>query len=155
MNFDEIKKIVELMQENNLAEFEMEKEGFRILMRKPQPTIITQQAVPVVPPQVDLAAQPQVAGEKAPAEEKDDDKYEIIASPMVGTFYAAPSPDSEPFVKVGDEIQIEDVVCILEAMKVMNEIKAEIHGVIADILVENTEPVEFGPPLFKVEVIPS
>ncbi len=73
---------------------------------------------------------------------------------MVGTFYASPSPDSDPFVAAGDEVEDEDVVCILEAMKVMNEIKAEVHGKIVETLVENTDPVEYGQPLFKVELLP-
>jgi len=155
MDLDEIKQIIELMEENNLAEFEMEKEGFRIAMRKSQPIVVNSQpAVSVMAPQVEQA-QSQTGAETGKALEaaKDDDKYETILSPMVGTYYAAPSPDSEPYVKVGDEVDTESVVCILEAMKVMNEIKAEVKGRITDILVENTEPVEYGQPLFKVELL--
>jgi acetyl-CoA carboxylase biotin carboxyl carrier protein len=151
MNIDEIKKIVELMEENDLAEFEMEKDGFRIAMRKSQPTVVAQQTVPAVAPQTDPDVQAGIPADKTSEEE--EGKYETIISPMVGTFYAAPSPDSEPYVRVDDEIENETVVCILEAMKVMNEIKAEVHGRIADVLVENAEPVEFGQPLFKVELL--
>ncbi len=153
MNIDEIKKIVELMEENDLAEFEMEKDGFRIAMRKYQPTVITQQTVPAVAPQKNSEVQAGASEEKASGEEEEQGGLETIVSPMVGTFYSAPSPDSEPFVRVNDEIENETVICILEAMKVMNEIKAEVHGRIADILVENAEPVEFGQPLFKVELL--
>jgi acetyl-CoA carboxylase biotin carboxyl carrier protein len=154
MNIDEIRMILQLMQENDLAEFEMEKEGFRIALKKSQPTIVTQQSVQQMMPQMPVANPQAAPVEKSPAEKEDKGKYYEIISPMVGTFYAAPSPDSEPFVKVGDEIHTDEVVCILEAMKVMNEIKSEVHGRIAEILVENTEPVEYGQALFKVEVLP-
>jgi len=154
MDLDEIKQIIELMEENNLAEFEMEKDGFRIAMRKSQPIIVNSQpAGSVVAPQVEQSAPQTGAGTGKAPEAEDEDKYETILSPMVGTYYASPSPDSEPYVRVGDEVDIESVVCILEAMKVMNEIKAEVRGRIADILVENTEPVEYGQPLFKVELL--
>jgi len=152
MDLDEIKQIIELMEENNLAEFEMEKDGFRIAMRKSQPVVVNSQpAVSVMAPQVEQAGSQ--TGAETPEAAKDEDKYETILSPMVGTYYSAPSPDSEPYVRVGDEVDIESVVCILEAMKVMNEIKAEVKCRIVDILVENTEPVEFGQPLFKVELL--
>lgn len=152
MDIDEIKQIIELMRQNDLAEFELEREGFRIAMRKSQPAVVTQQTVPVIAAQPNTAVPESiVVTEKPAAEDEDEGKYEVIVSPMVGTFYAAPSPDSEPFVKIGDEVEKEDVVCILEAMKVMNEIKAEVQGRIIDILAENAEPVEFGQPLFKIE----
>ena len=153
MNIDEIKKILQLMEENNLAEFEMEKEGFRIALKKSQPTIVAQQSSPQILPQAQILAPQITPTEKTPSDKEDKNKYLEIISPMVGTFYAATSPDSEPFVQIGDEIHHDDVVCILEAMKVMNEIKSEIHGRIVDILVENAEPVEFGQTLFKVEIL--
>ena len=150
MDFDEIKQIVQLMQENDLSEFELEREGFRIVMRKAKPEIITHHSVPIAAPQV-IASGP--GGEKAEkAAPEEDENYEVIKSPMVGTFYTSPSPDSDPYVRIGDQVGEDTVVCILEAMKVMNEIKAEVRGKIVDILVENAEPVEYGQALFKVDV---
>jgi acetyl-CoA carboxylase biotin carboxyl carrier protein len=154
MNIDEIKKILQLMQENDLAEFEMEKEGFRIALKKAQPAITSQVPIQQTLPQMQASMQQSAQVEKSSTEKEDKGKYHEIISPMVGTFYAAPTPDSEPFVKVGDEIHSDEVVCILEAMKVMNEIKSEVHGRVVDILVENAEPVEFGQLLFKIEVLP-
>lgn len=153
MNIEEIKKILQLMQENNLAEFEMEKDGFRIALKKSQPEYQSPPQVQNVLSQVPQTHPQTAHSEKPVAEKEDKTKYHEIVSPMVGTFYASPSPDSEPFVKIGDEIHADDVICILEAMKVMNEIKSEVHGRIVDILVENAEPVEFGQPLFKVEIL--
>lgn len=153
MNIEEIKKILQLMQENNLAEFEMEKDGFRIALKKSQPQNQSQHQPQNVLPQMSQINTQTVVPEKPVLEKEDKTKYHEIISPMVGTFYAAPSPDSEPFVKIGDEINVDDVLCILEAMKVMNEIKSEVHGRIVDILVENGESVEYGQPLFKVEIL--
>ncbi len=157
MELDEIKKIVQLMDENNLVEFEMEREGFKISLKKAQSNQGTAQLITQQPAQ--FAQMPQNTSppvqEAAPsqkaAEEEIGENIETIASPMVGTFYAAPSPESAPYVTVGQEIDADDVVCILEAMKVMNEIKAEVSGKIIEVLVENGEPVEFGQSLFKVQ----
>lgn len=153
MNIDEIKKILQLMQENELTEFEMEKEGFRIALKKSQPVIQQQPQIQQVAPQIPNTIHQTPTVEKTTVEKDNKEQYHEIVSPMVGTFYAAPSPDSEPFVKIGDEIHEDDVLCILEAMKVMNEIKSEVHGRIVDILVENGEPVEYEQPLFKVEIL--
>ncbi len=157
MELDEIKKIVQLMDENNLVEFEMEREGFKISLKKAQsnqgtaPFVTQQPAQFAQMPQNNPAPVQEAApSQKAPGEEIGEN-VEIIASPMVGTFYAAPSPESAPYVTVGQEIDADEVVCILEAMKVMNEIKAEVSGKIVEVLVENGEPVEFGQPLFKVQ----
>jgi acetyl-CoA carboxylase biotin carboxyl carrier protein len=154
MNIDEIKKILQLMQENDLAEFEMEKEGFRIALRKSVPGIINQQAAPQALSPMPIQSPQMSPAEKPSAGKEDAGKYYEVVSPMVGTFYAAPTPDSEPFVNVGDEVHHDNVVCILEAMKVMNEIKSEVHGKIVDILVENAESVEYGQPLFRIELLP-
>ena len=103
-------------------------------------------ALPAAP-----AAQPAAApAGPAPALVESDDATEPLASPMVGTFYRAPSPDAEPFVSVGDPVGDDTTICVIEAMKVLNEIKAEMNGRIVEILVENGEPVEFGQPLFRV-----
>lgn len=151
MDISEIKKIVELMQEHDVSKFELEEESFRlalvrgaaddIKMVSPLPAAAPLPAAPPAP----AAAAPAAA----PAAEEDDGSAEI-KSPIVGTFYRSSSPDSDPFVKVGDTVDKDSVVCIVEAMKVMNEIKAEVKGKITKILVENASPVVYGQPLFKI-----
>lgn len=140
----EIKVIIDLMKKNDLSVFEIEKEGFRIKLQR-GPSV---QAAPV-------AAQPKTAAttaEAALAVPKTIESVQLkeIVSPMVGTFYRAASPDGPPFVDVGKTVTEETVVCIIEAMKVMNEIKAETSGVIAEVVAENGKPVQFGQVLFKV-----
>jgi acetyl-CoA carboxylase biotin carboxyl carrier protein len=145
MDLDEIRQILQLMDENDLAEFELERDGLRIALRKAVAGVPMVTALP-------QAAAPAQAVAATPPEAKDEGKFAYVTSPMVGTFYVAPSPDSPPFVNVGDAVGKDTVVCILEAMKVMNEIKAELDGTVVEILVENAEPVEYGEPLFRVEV---
>lgn len=158
MDVKNIKRIIELMSENDLSEFELAEEGFRITIRRPYagsaPMMMSPMA-PGYPPQnfampAAPAAAPAAAG-SPPAADPAADNLIPVTSPMVGTFYRSPSPESDSFVNPGDEIDPESVVCIIEAMKVMNEIKAEVGGVIKKILVENATPVEFGQPLFLVE----
>ncbi len=144
MKLDEIKDVVELMLANDLVEFEMEEEGRRIAIKRGAPP----PAVPLPAPAAPAA--PAAAAPAAPAE---DPNCEIVKAPFVGTFYAAASPDSPPYVKIGQEVTQDSVLCIVEAMKVMNEIKAEVRGVIREILVENARPVQYGQPLFKIEKI--
>ena len=151
MDLKAIKQVVELMKRSELSEFELEEEGFKLrLTRKGSeaPQVI-QAVAPVAAP----ATQPQASAapaaiESAPAE---DPNLSTITSPMVGTFYAAASPDSPSFVKVGQKTDADTVVCIIEAMKVMNEIQAELSGTIVECLVENGQAVEYGQPLFKVK----
>jgi len=146
MDLDEIQKIIKLMDDNNLVEFEMEKEGFRIALKKGQPMLVAAPgSIPTVLPQ-NVSAPPSAVEELKTAEET-----EVIVSPMVGTFYAAPSPDSPPYVTVGQRVEANEIVCIIEAMKVMNEIPAEMSGTITEILVGNGEPVEYGQPLFRMK----
>ena len=144
----EIKTLIDLMKKNDLLVFEIEKEGFRIKLQRgpsgeaaavaPLPTAISPAAT--TPPEA--ASGLPKAMESVPLKE--------IVSPMVGTFYRAASPDASPFVDVGKTVTEETVVCIIEAMKVMNEIKAETSGVIAEVVAENGKPVQFGQALFKV-----
>jgi acetyl-CoA carboxylase biotin carboxyl carrier protein len=144
----EIKAVIDLMKKHDLSVFEIEKEGFRLKLQRgasaPQATI----AAPVV------AAGPTKAapgGEPPPAAKPIESvSMKEIVSPMVGTFYRAASPDAPSFVEVGKPVTEETVVCIIEAMKVMNEIKAETSGVIAEVLAENGKPVQFGQALFRV-----
>jgi len=152
MDLEEIKQILQLMDENELAEFELERDGLRIALRKASSTAPAIAGVAMPQGTVPAAAAPPSAGPAETAKETAEDKTAYIKSPMVGTFYVAPSPDSPPFVGLGEKIGKDDVVCILEAMKVMNEIKAELEGTIMEVLAENGEPVEYGQPLFRVEV---
>lgn len=145
----EIKAIIDLMKKNDLSVFEIEKEGFRLKLQRGS----TGQAAATAPL---LAAVPPKAGTTAPEASSVAPKavetvpLREIVSPMVGTFYRAASPDASSFVDVGKTVTEETVVCIIEAMKVMNEIKAETSGVIAEIVAENGKPVQFGQVLFKV-----
>ena len=149
MELDEIRALIELMKENDLSVFKMEKEGIKITLKKTgaEQILVDTSPLPAPPGPVQEAA---VAPAPEPADENVPDGKQI-KSPMVGTFYRAPSPESEPYVNEGDEIAPGKVVCIIEAMKVMNEIKAEVSGVIAEICAENGKPVEFGEPLFRLK----
>lgn len=156
MNIKEIKEMINLMNENNLTELEVEKEGMRIRLKKSTSGEITMHEV--APPTVFTAppanttypAAPAVAPESN-AEKSSPGKTTEIKAPMVGTFYLAPSPESPAFVEINQTIEVGQVICIIEAMKLMNEIKSEIKGKIVDVLVDNAEPVEFGQPLFLIE----
>ena len=143
----ELKRVVALMRANDLFEVEMEEEGRRIrVVRGGAPAV--SYAAPAAPV---AAAQPAAAAAAAPAPAAAKESRGVeIPSPMVGTFYRSPSPDASPYVEVGDRIGKDSPICIVEAMKVMNEIKAEVEGEILEILVQNGEPVEFGQPLFLV-----
>jgi acetyl-CoA carboxylase biotin carboxyl carrier protein len=141
----EIKTIIDLMKKNDLSVFEIEKEGFRLKLQ----TGASGQTAPVGAVPVKTAMAVPEAAPDSPKAIESVSMREIV-SPMVGTFYRAASPDGSPFVDVGKTVTEETVVCIIEAMKVMNEIKAETNGVIAEIVAENGKPVQFGQVLFKV-----
>lgn len=156
MDLKDIKAIVDLMKKNSITEFELERQDFKIRLKRgigPGAPIYEEQAQvayyqpPQIPAPVVQPQQPQTV----PASEQPATNEIEIKSPMIGTFYRAPSPESAPYVDVGTEVHPDTVVCIIEAMKVMNEIKAEVHGIITKVLVENAKPVEFGQPLFKVK----
>ncbi len=138
------------MRKNDLSVFKMENEGFKITLKKGndfQPQIAS--AAPIAAPAAPAAA-PVSTPASAPAS-KESSNYIEITSPMVGTFYSAPSPDSPPYVTVGQDVSEDTVVCLMEAMKVMNEIKAEVRGVIAEIVAENGKPVQYGEVLFRLK----
>jgi acetyl-CoA carboxylase biotin carboxyl carrier protein len=137
----DIKAIIDLMKENDLSTFEMEKDGFRLKMQKG----LADQPIVVSPPTAVATGPAEAAAPTAGGAGLKD-----ISSPMVGTFYRAGSPDSSPFVDIGTKVTEDTVVCIIEAMKVMNEIKAETSGVIAEVVAENSKPVQFGQVLFRV-----
>jgi len=153
MELDQIQAIITMMKENDLAEFSMEEDGLKIhIKRSPE---VAQPTVTVSAPgaRTATAASPATAAATATAPLPDLPVEDVkhIMSPMVGTFYRAPSPDALPYVEIGKAVEEDTVVCIIEAMKVMNEIKAETRGVITDVLAENSKPVEFGQKLFAVK----
>ena len=168
VNMDELRELIALLRENGLAEFELEREGFRVRLRRDTEASgnsAGSAAIPVAAPAPEKAiakpattsAQPSAAsvpshpGAQAESAASEDQDLHIIPSPIVGTFYRAASPTAEPFVKIGSHVGPDTVVCIIEAMKLMNEIQAEASGEIAKIYVENGQPVEYGQPLFGLK----
>ena len=150
MDLKEIRTLIDLMKKNGLSVFKMEREGFKITLKtssaRNSDSIIAMSAP--APAAVGSPRQPGGAQGEGAAPET---SHKEIKSPMVGTFYAAQSPEAPPYVAAGQEITPDTVVCIIEAMKVMNEIKAEISGVVAEVLAENGKPVQFGETLFRVK----
>lgn len=148
MTIKELKEMINLMQEHGLSELEIEKNGFKIRLKKGPSGAIVQEEVYSMPAR--LSKEEKVA-QKAESQPIEEVGITIIRSPMVGTFYAAPAPDAEPYAVRGKEVKVGDVLCIIEAMKLMNEIKTEVSGRVVDVLVENGQPVEFDQPLFKIQ----
>ena len=140
------------MRKNDLSVFKLEQEGFKVTLKRGSDPIITttQVAVPSALPGMSAPYTAAPASPPTGAGAAPNDKIKDVTSPMVGTFYAASSPDAQPFAKPGQELQPESVVCIIEAMKVMNEIKAEIAGTVIEVVAENGKPVQFGEVLFRI-----
>lgn len=159
MKLEEIKSIVKLMAENDLTEFKIESEDMHLCIRRGGANAASAAMAPVIAAAPQVIQQPPAAASApvppaapaAPAVPAALDKNKVIESPIVGTFYRSATPGADAFVKVGTKVEADQTVCIIEAMKVMNEIKAEKSGVIKEILVENGEAVEFGQPLFVLE----
>ena len=149
MDLKEIRTLIDLMKKNGLSVFKMEREGFKITLKtegsEGTPHIVTSVPMAAAAP-VAATSVPAPVAPAAPAA-----NLKEIKSPMVGTFYSAPSPDAPPFLSVGQEVTPDTVVCIIEAMKVMNEIKAEVGGVVAEVCAENGKPVQFGQALFRLK----
>jgi acetyl-CoA carboxylase biotin carboxyl carrier protein len=155
VDLKDIKAIIDLMKKNSITEFELEKQDFKIKLKRgtnggPLPSAHEEGYVTYLP-QHTSATLPSPVTLPPPTATNDIE----IKSPMVGTFYRAPSPDAANYVEIGSEVNSDTVVCIIEAMKVMNEIKAEVKGVITQVLTDNSKPVEFGQPLFKIRPISS
>ena len=148
MDLRKIKTLIQLLQESELAEIEVSdgEQSVRLSRASQAPSAPVAPAVAAAPAPEPVAAVPADAGEEAPA----PPQGEQVTSPMVGTFYAAPSPTSPAFVKVGDSVSAGDVLCVIEAMKTMNHIESEYSGEVAAVLVENAEPVEYGQALFII-----
>lgn len=149
MDLKDIKAIIDLMKKNAISEFELEKQDFKIKLKRGLNGAASAVAYDDSPAAIAVQASPVTVLPSAPVSSAGGSESEI-KSPMIGTFYRSPSPESGPYVEVGTEVQPDTVVCIIEAMKVMNEIKAEMRGVITQIVAENSKPVEFGQPLFKI-----
>ena len=155
VNMEEIRELIALVLENGLVEFELESENFRVRLRRDSISGGVPQTVaaPVPAPVPDSTPAPPPSHKEpqsAPAASQDQDVH-IIPSPIVGTFYRSPSPSADPFVKIGTNVEQDTVVCIIEAMKLMNEIQAEATGEVVKIYVENGQPVEYGQPLFGIK----
>ena len=148
---EEVEALAELLRRHDLTELEVEQEHSRILVRRAADGMITVGASPhaMAAPAASSAAP--AAGAPAPKAEKSDGNVSYVTSPFVGTFYRSPSPDTAPFVDDGTRVKKGQVICIVEAMKLMNEIEAEIDGVVMQCLVDNGHPVEYGEPLFKIK----
>jgi acetyl-CoA carboxylase biotin carboxyl carrier protein len=151
MNLKEIKEMINLMNENNLMELEIEREGMRIKLKRSSGELSEMRGPVEYKIEMPQISQQSAAAAREQAAKESSGNTVEIKSPMVGTFYRAPSPEAGPFVEVGQEIEVGQVICIIEAMKLMNEIKSEVKGRIVEVLVENAEPVEFGQPLFLIE----
>ena len=147
MDMDRIKSVIDLMREHELCEFAIEEKDFKLSLKRGSGA--SMMMVPQAMPSAGVAAA--AAAAPAPAAPAAEELLTPIASPLVGTFYRAGSPDADPFVQVGSRVSKDTVVCIIEAMKVMNEIKAEASGVIKKILIENATVVQFGQPMFLIE----
>jgi len=157
VNMEELRELIGLLRDNGLAELELENEGFRVRLRResaasepashaaPPPPPATAPSAPTPAP-----ATPAHPGTQATTAAAQDQDLHIIPSPIVGTFYRSPSPTADPFVKIGSNVGPESVVCIIEAIKLMNEIQAEATGEVVKIYVENGQPVEYGQPLFGI-----
>jgi acetyl-CoA carboxylase biotin carboxyl carrier protein len=160
INMEELRELIQLIRENDFSEFELEREGFRVRFRRGGEIgevgsaavreLHPATSVPVLEPNVRTSA-PSHPGAKAQTEASEDQDLHIIPSPIVGTFYRAASPTAEAFVRIGAAVEPDTVVCIIEAMKLMNEIQAEVGGEVAKIYVENGQPVEYGQPLFGIK----
>ena len=164
VNMDELRELIQLINENDFSEFELEREGFRVRFRRgveiseasstafsPSRELTASSGGPAGEQVVSGTPIPSHPGAKAQTEASEDQDLYIIPSPIVGTFYRAASPNADAFVKIGSRVEPDTVVCIIEAMKLMNEIQAETTGEVAKIYVENGQPVEYGQPLYGIK----
>jgi len=149
IDYDEIRRLIGLLEEKNLSIFELEIEGLKVKIGRnvppaPAPAVVQAPMDPSAPPETAAAAEARIQAAEAAK------GHRLITSPMVGTFYRAPDPTSAPFVDIGDTIRKGQTLCIIEAMKLMNEIEADVDGTIVEIFAENAKPVEYGQKLFSI-----
>ena len=155
MDLKELKEILQILDEKEITEFELEEEGMKLRVRKSPSNHAAPPGVLAAPAPVALhsAPPPRAAAAPAPeppAEAPEEDGLTVVKSPIVGTFYRTPDPNAPPFVSVGDRVRVGQVLCIIEAMKLMNEIEAEVAGEIVKIHHESGQPVQYGEPLFSI-----
>lgn len=157
MEFEDIERILELVRQHDLAEFEVESDGMKLRVRKasaafPMPPALPQSPLASAPPP-QVSAVPVAPPPALPASTEDDESVElaVVKSPIVGTFYRSPEPGAASFVEIGQRVKKDQVLCIIEAMKMMNQIESERAGKVVAVLAKNGEPVEFGQPLFAIE----
>jgi acetyl-CoA carboxylase biotin carboxyl carrier protein len=156
MNFDEIKQLLDMVREHELSEFELERDDFKIRVRKntsgqwtaTMPPVSHVNYAPVMAPPMAAPQASPVAPALTPAQEDTD--FAVVKSPIVGTFYRAPEPGAKPFADVGDTVKKGQVLCIIEAMKLMNEINSDVDGEVVKVYVENGQPVQYGERLFAI-----
>jgi acetyl-CoA carboxylase biotin carboxyl carrier protein len=156
MNFDEIKQLLDMVREHELSEFELERQDFKLRVRKntsgqwtaTMPPISHVNYAPVMAPP--LAAPPAATAPPALTPAQEDTDFAVVKSPIVGTFYRAPEPGAKPFAEVGDMVKKGQVLCIIEAMKLMNEINSDVDGEVVKVYVENGQPVQYGERLFAI-----
>jgi acetyl-CoA carboxylase biotin carboxyl carrier protein len=161
LDLKQIKQVIDLMKRSELSEFEFEEEGFKIKIKRGsggQPLITSSPLSSPPFPQSHIQTDPSSGSPSTRASGSpiaagaDETGYTFVKSPMVGTFYRSPSPENPSFVEIGTKVEDKAVVCIIEAMKIMNEIQAEVKGTVSEILVENGQPVEYGQRLFKIKL---
>ena len=147
MNFENIEKLAEIVEKYNLSEIDYKDgDSLRITLKGPVAAPVTVATAPAV-----AAAPTAAATAPSAAPVVADENVEIVTSELVGTYYSAASPDSAPYIQVGDEVSVDQTICIIEAMKVMNEIKSEVNGTVVEILVDNATPVEYGQAIIKIK----
>lgn len=151
MDTKTIAKIIDLMKESDLTEFRIEEEGLKLRIKRGLPSHLTTGMTTEVQLTPQLSTHP-IHAQTSNSQPRNESKIHLIKSPMVGTFYKSSSPENPPFAKVNDKVEKNTIVCILEAMKIMNEIHAEVQGVILEVLAENGQTIEYGQPLFKVKL---
>jgi acetyl-CoA carboxylase biotin carboxyl carrier protein len=151
IDYEEIAKLINFLEEKNLTHFELEVEGFKIRISRPGPVApaFAKSEVPASRPH----DQPETISTSSTSQIEPSDNFHYITSPMVGTFYRAPDPTSPPFVDIDDEVKKSQTLCIIEAMKLMNEIESDTDGIIKEIFVENGKPVEYGQKLFSIQLV--
>jgi acetyl-CoA carboxylase biotin carboxyl carrier protein len=148
IDFEEVRKVIALLEEKNLASFELETEGFKIKISRNLP--VPAQAAPAAPAAAPASLVPGEPASSPEAAAHVDKTLHMITSPMVGTFYRAPDPTAAPFTDVGDTVKKGQTLCIVEAMKLMNEIESDVDGTVVEVFAENAKPVEFGQKLFAI-----
>lgn len=144
MEIDDLKELIDLLKDTDITELQIEKEGTKVKIRREK-----------ILSSLDIAAQKLSGSRESTGAETGEESQRLVTvtSPIVGTFYRAPSPDAAPFTEVGARVKKNQVICIIEAMKLMNEIESEVDGIVVKILVENGQPVEYGEPLFLIEPV--